>query len=181
VSSVVSDEPPIVGDQWPTLSLPDGRVLSIAHPARRLLAYLIDTALAFGVLALIETVVGLQVWVTQPLSRAELVERALVALPVTLVLIVAVMARTDGRTPGKALAGLRVVRVSGRRMNVQFALWREIAIKWLLFGFPLLLPAPWNTLGAAIVLIDVFWLSGFKRRTLHDIVSRSRVVEAPTG
>jgi uncharacterized RDD family membrane protein YckC len=176
----VSDAPPVVADQWPSLRLPDGRVLPIAHPARRLLAYLIDTALAFGVVALIETAVGLPVFVHE-LSNKQLSQRMLVGLPVTLVLIVAVMARTDGRTPGKALAGLRVVRVSGRRMDVPFALWREIAIKWLLFGSLLFLPAPWNTAGTGVLLLDVIWLSGYERRTLHDLISRSRVVDTRAG
>lgn len=165
--------------QSPALTLPDGRVLTIARPAPRIVAYAIDQALALAGVVLLAAAVGAPVLLRHHASPTQRAEHLLLGLPFVVALMVAVMALTDGRTPGKALLGLRVARVGGEPVGLRFALWREVAIKWLLFGWPVLLAAPWSYARTALIVLDVCCFAGLQRRALHDVLSRSRVVEAP--
>jgi uncharacterized RDD family membrane protein YckC len=86
----------------------------------------------------------------------------------------AMMARTDGRTFGRMATGIRVVRASGAPMTFEFALLREVAVKWLLF----------NAVGSSVTfglapLIDYLWpLWDEENRALHDFVVDTRTVLA---
>jgi len=82
-----------------------------------------------------------------------------------------VMAATDGRTLGKAVCGIRVVRTSGSRMGFWWSVLREVVFK----GFVLLVLAS-VTFGLAI-LADLLWpLWDGEQRALHDFPCQTRVV-----
>jgi uncharacterized RDD family membrane protein YckC len=83
------------------------------------------------------------------------------------------MARTDGRTLGRMAVGIRVVRASGEPVTFGWAMLREVAVKWLLFGAVL----SSITFGLAW-LLDVLWpLWDEENRALHDMIVDSRVVK----
>jgi uncharacterized RDD family membrane protein YckC len=130
-------------------------------------------------MAIVEALFGLAVSPHGQLSMTQVLERWTIALPITLLVIVAFLVRTDGRTPGKTIAQIRVIRTSGRPIDVRFALWREVAIKWVLLGWPVLLPGSWRYIGLLGVLDAVWILWDRDRRALHDILVGSRVVESP--
>ena len=82
------------------------------------------------------------------------------------------MARTDGKTLGRMAMNIRVVRANGTPMTFGFAMLREVAVKWLLFG----MVAGSLTFGLAY-FIDVLWpLWDEENRALHDILVDTRVV-----
>ena len=82
------------------------------------------------------------------------------------------MARTDGRTLGRMAMNIRVVRANGTPMTFGFAMLREVAVKWLLFG----MVAGSLTFGLAY-FVDVLWpLWDEENRALHDILVDTRVV-----
>lgn len=147
--------------------LGDGRSELIAARLPRFGAALIDGVVAGGLSIAIEAAVRLRVLPHAQLSAVDLLKRWAISLPITLVVIVAVMVATNGRTPGKALLGLQVVPVSGARISARFALWREIGIKWVLFGWPSLLPGAWRLI-SIVSLVDVapvLWDSNGERFT----------------
>jgi len=81
------------------------------------------------------------------------------------------MARTNGKTLGRMVIGIRVIRASGQPMTFGWAMLREVAIKALLFGFLSSL-----TFGLAS-LADVLWpLWDDENRALHDFIVDTRVV-----
>jgi uncharacterized RDD family membrane protein YckC len=82
------------------------------------------------------------------------------------------MARTNGKTLGRMVVGIRVIRASGQPMTFGWAMLREVAIKALLFGFLSSL-----TFGLAS-LADVLWpLWDDENRALHDFIVDTRVVK----
>jgi uncharacterized RDD family membrane protein YckC len=82
------------------------------------------------------------------------------------------MARTDGKTLGRMAMNIRVVRANGAPMTFGFAMLREVAVKWLLFG----MVAGSLTFGLAYI-VDVLWpLWDEENRALHDILVDTRVV-----
>ena len=86
----------------------------------------------------------------------------------------AMMARTNGRTLGRMVTGIRVVRASGEPFTFGFAMLREVVVKWLLFNAIL------GSLTAGIaLLVDYLWpLWDEENRALHDYVVNTRTVRA---
>ena len=82
------------------------------------------------------------------------------------------MARTNGKTLGRMVLNIRVVRTSGERMTFGFALLREVLIKSVIFGIA-------GSLTAGIApLLDVLWpLWDEENRALHDFIVHTRVVK----
>jgi uncharacterized RDD family membrane protein YckC len=82
------------------------------------------------------------------------------------------MARTNGQTLGRMAVGIRVVRPDGKPIDFGFAMLREVAVKWLLFGLVL------GSLTAGIaVLIDYLWpLWDEENRALHDLIVNTRTI-----
>jgi uncharacterized RDD family membrane protein YckC len=79
----------------------------------------------------------------------------------------------NGKTLGKQILAIRVVRDDGQPVTFGFALLREFVVKYLLFsvvgGF--VFGIPW--------LIDVLWpLWDNENRALHDMIVKSHVLEA---
>jgi uncharacterized RDD family membrane protein YckC len=82
------------------------------------------------------------------------------------------MARTNGQTLGRMALGIRVVRANGHPMTFGWAMLREVAVKWLLFG----VVGGSFTFGLAS-LLDVLWpLWDDENRALHDFFVDTRVV-----
>lgn len=82
-----------------------------------------------------------------------------------------VMSRTNGRTIGKMATGIRVVREDGKPVDLGFALFRELLIKYLLFSVVAVF-----TLGLATLLNYLWPLWDGQHRALHDQIVKSRVV-----
>jgi uncharacterized RDD family membrane protein YckC len=82
------------------------------------------------------------------------------------------MARTNGKTVGRMVLGIRVVRTSGEHITFGFALLREVLIKTVIFGI-----AGSFTAGLA-PLLDILWpLWDEENRALHDFIVHTRVVK----
>jgi uncharacterized RDD family membrane protein YckC len=81
------------------------------------------------------------------------------------------MARTNGKTLGRMVTGVRVIRHNGEPITFGFAMLREVAVKWLAFGI-----AGSLTFGLAH-LADWLWpLWDEENRALHDFVVNTRVI-----
>ena len=147
---------------------------------RRVGAYLIDAvvicAIALVLLVAITAPFSIGFFVDDTVGAAAVIVGGLFALLcvfiAALVYAPAMMARTNGRTLGRMMTGIRVVRASGERMNFGFAFLREVLVKWLLFNAVL------GSVTAGIaVLIDVLWpLWDEENRALHDYVVNTRTV-----
>ena len=84
----------------------------------------------------------------------------------------AMMARTNGKTVGRSVTNIRVVRTSGDPITFGFAMLREVAVKALLFGI-----AGSFTAGIAN-LLDLLWpLWDEENRALHDFIVQTRTVK----
>jgi uncharacterized RDD family membrane protein YckC len=153
----------------------------LASWGRRVAAFLVD-GMIIGVGAAI-----LLVGITAPFSIgffasdnvglvAILVGLFVATLCVTLVAFLyapALMARTNGQTLGRMVAGTRVVRANGQPMTFGFAMLREVAVKALLFGLI------GGITGGIVHLLDVLWpLWDEQNRALHDFVVDTRTVLA---
>jgi uncharacterized RDD family membrane protein YckC len=82
------------------------------------------------------------------------------------------MARTNGQTVGRMVAGCRVVRTDGKPVGFAYAAVREVAVKGLLLGI-----AGAATGGIAYVVDGVWPLVDPENRALHDYLVDSRVVK----
>jgi uncharacterized RDD family membrane protein YckC len=82
------------------------------------------------------------------------------------------MARTNGQTLGRMAVGIRVVRPDGQPIDFGFAMLREVAVKWLLFGLLL-----GSITGGIATLIDYLWpLWDEENRALHDLIVNTRTI-----
>lgn len=82
------------------------------------------------------------------------------------------LALRDGQTLGKQFLNIRVVRHDGDSMTLGRSAFREIVAKQILFGLVAAL-----TFGT-IQIADVLWpFVDKQKRTLHDIVARTRVID----
>jgi uncharacterized RDD family membrane protein YckC len=83
------------------------------------------------------------------------------------------MARTNGRTLGRMVTGIRVVRAGGEPIDFGFAMLREVVVKTLLFGFVIGVLT-----GGLGTLLDYLWpLWDEENRALHDFVVNTRTVK----
>lgn len=76
-----------------------------------------------------------------------------------------------GRSLGKELLGLRVVRMNGEPPSTGRVLFREVALKGYLFG-----PASLPLLGLPLLLDYLFPLVHHRNCTLHDLIADTIVV-----
>ena len=82
------------------------------------------------------------------------------------------MSRTNGKTLGRMVMNIRVVRTSGEPISFGFAMLREVAVKAIGFGI-----AGSFTFGLAN-LLDALWpLWDEENRALHDFIVSTRVVK----
>ena len=98
---------------------------------------------------------------------------ALVFGAIALVYAPAVMAKTNGKTFGKMIAGCRVVRAGNKRTDFWWSAYREVLVKGVLLGIA------GSLTGGIAYLVDYLWpLWDGQNRALHDYVVDSRVVKA---
>jgi uncharacterized RDD family membrane protein YckC len=84
----------------------------------------------------------------------------------------AMMARTNGKTLGRMVTNIRVVRTSGEPITFGFAMLREVVVKTIGFGIA------GAFTGGIANLVDVLWpLWDEENRALHDFVVNTRVVK----
>ncbi|HUB35550.1 MAG TPA: RDD family protein [Solirubrobacteraceae bacterium] len=89
-----------------------------------------------------------------------------------------VMQRTNGKTLGKAMLGIRVVRINGEPISFRLVTLREVIIQVGIIGGLASLPNPMRTVGIICGLLDYCWpLWDGEKRALHDIVVNTRVVD----
>lgn len=83
------------------------------------------------------------------------------------------LARTNGQTVGKKVAGIRVVRADGRPMDLGWAVLREVVFKSIVLGVAA------SFTGGIAYLVDWLWpfIDG-ENRALHDFPVDTRVVRA---
>ena len=163
---------------------------------RRLAARLID--LAFALLATF--VIGIPVGVVYALTAGLLGEGAWLALLVAVCYFLAyvglevfLLVRRDGQTLGKGLVGLQVVRADAQDELRTPLVIGQAALRMLLIFLPFVLASaaggsPGNalldalaSLGFLTLLISLVLAAvpTTRKRTLHDLLGRTRVVTAP--
>ncbi len=143
---------------------------AVSHPAaeldRRFYAFVLDRVVGYGLIA----VVGYLAWrllLDQGRTAAGV---AVVVAGVLLVSLVhGVVLGVAGVSPGKAVAGLRVVGLDGRPLGVPLALLRV-----LLLGF---LTLPTAGLGIATLAWTAVTSPDGRRRGVHDLLTRAVVVD----
>ena len=91
---------------------------------------------------------------------------------VSLLYAPAMMARTNGKTVGRIVLGIRVVRANGQPVDFGYAMLREVVVKALLGGICAMLT------GGLSWIVDNLWpLWDEENRALHDFVVNSRVIK----
>jgi uncharacterized RDD family membrane protein YckC len=81
------------------------------------------------------------------------------------------MARTNGKTLGRMVCGIRVVRADTQPITFGFAMLREVAVKGLLFGIAGAIT------GGLAQLVDYLWpLWDEENRALHDFIVNTRTI-----
>lgn len=156
---------------------PPLRPEELAEWWRRVAATLVDGVIVGALTALVLALLGVGFFADDALGILEIIVALLLAtvLFAALAFLYAplVMARTDGQTLGKLLAGCRVVRMDGRPVGFGYAALREVAVKGLLLGIA------GSLTGGLAYLADGLWpLVDRQNRALHDLLVDSRVVRA---
>jgi uncharacterized RDD family membrane protein YckC len=91
----------------------------------------------------------------------------------TLVYFPVVMRATNGRTLGKMVTRIQVVRTDEHAMSFTRAKWREVMVK---MGIPSLIP--WGAGGVLTLLDDLWPLWDRENRAVHDMLAATRVVRS---
>jgi uncharacterized RDD family membrane protein YckC len=149
----------------------------LASWGSRAVATLVDGLIVGGVTLLILAGLGVGFFADGTVGALEVFVGLLVGSLIFAVLALLyaplIMARTNGQTLGKMLAGCRVVRADGQRVGFWWAALREVAVKGVLLGVAASLT------GGIAYLVDVLWpLPDPENRALHDYVVDSRVVHS---
>ena len=142
---------------------------------RRAVATLVDGLIVGGLTLLVLVALGVGIFAEGESGFGAVVVALLAGSVVfaALALLYApiVMARTNGATLGKLLAGCRVVRAGGQRVTFGWAVLREVVVKGLVMGIASAIT------GGIAYLVDVLWpLVDKENRALHDLMVDSRVV-----
>jgi uncharacterized RDD family membrane protein YckC len=171
--------PPGAGGPVPAFDTAGGHYV-LSGWWRRVGAHVIDAVvicgIAFVLLVAITAPFSIGFFVDDTLGVASIIVGAVFAclciFIAALAYAPAMMARTDGRTLGRMVTGIRVVRASGEPIGFGFAFLREVLVKWLLFNAI----AGSVTFGLALV-VDYLWpLWDEEKRALHDYVVNTRTV-----
>jgi uncharacterized RDD family membrane protein YckC len=98
---------------------------------------------------------------------------AVIALAVVALIYAPVMMwKTNGKTVGRMVTGIRVVRANGQPMDFGTAALREVVVKALGVGIAASLT------GGIAYLVDVLWpLWDDENRALHDFPTNTRTVK----
>ena len=154
------------------------RAEDLAEWWRRAVATIVDGIIVGGISLAILAALGAGFFAPdQEIGPVEIVVGLLLVTVIFVVLSLlyapVIMARTNGQTPGKMLAGCRVVRADGKRCTFWWAVLREVLVKGALVGIASAIT------GGIAYLVDVLWpLVDGQNRALHDFVVDSRVVRS---
>jgi len=172
-----SPAPPGAGGPAPTVGgggLPGRPVLSGWW--RRAGAQIIDgIIIAIGAVVVLAILAALGLTVDSDGGAVAFVVAALIAVLafaiVALLYAPAMMSSTNGRTLGRIVMNIRVIRADGGQMTFGFAMLREVLVKSLLVGV-----VASATFGFAW-LLDILWpLWDEENRALHDFVVNTRTI-----
>ena len=179
MSGYTTAPPPGAGGPIPTFDTAGAHYV-LSGWWRRVGAHLIDAvivcALALVLLVAITAPFSIGFFVNDGVGIAAVIVGGLFAILCVFIAALlyapAMMARTDGRTLGRMVTGIRVVRASGEPMTFGVAFVREVLVKWFLFAAVL----GSVTFGLA-GLVDYLWpLWDEENRALHDYVVNTRTV-----
>jgi len=172
-----SPAPPGAGGPAPTVGgggLPGRPVLSGWW--RRAGAQIIDgIIIAIGAVVVLAILAALGLTVDSDGGAVAFVVAALIAVLafaiVALLYAPAMMSSTNGKTLGRIVMNIRVIRADGGQMTFGFAMLREVLVKSLLVGV-----VASATFGFAW-LLDILWpLWDEENRALHDFVVNTRTI-----
>ena len=147
---------------------------------RRVIAEIIDGGLVVVVANMLLLLLGEPTWWSGHhgyVLGTELLIQEITLVCAALLYYPVLMVRTNGQTIGKMLLGIRVVRVSGKHMNVTCTIWREIGLKIIVLGLARDVPVAGLLANQIIFWVDGLWpLWDGENRALHDMMARTRVV-----
>jgi uncharacterized RDD family membrane protein YckC len=148
---------------------------------RRAIAELLDLLVILMVGALILAIGGAHpYWHGGHLTDSEIAVRYVVAIVATFLYLPAILSWTGGRTGGKWLLGIAVVRGDGAPIGFWLAVWREVVTKMMLPDAIWLLLGP--AVGGVYVAADVGWpIWSVRHLALHDILAQTRVIYLRAG
>jgi uncharacterized RDD family membrane protein YckC len=158
--------------------VPRWRQYELAGFGTRLAAWLIDGLIVGGIAVGVRVLAGRPaIGSTSPTTR-ELLISLVAVTAITAAYYVPQMVQRDGRTVGKRVMKIRVVRANEAPMDARTVVLREILCKQLGFGLTLVALAAPDII--VVGLIDYLWvLWDPQYRALHDMAARTRVVNAP--
>jgi uncharacterized RDD family membrane protein YckC len=143
---------------------------------RRAVASLLDSLILVGLEELLFLALEGHGYFARHLSREQWLIRLLLLAVAGTLYYAPLMRLTDGRTVGKLLLGIRVVRTDGEKMTMVHAAWRQVVLLILLPNIGELIGDGLGYLVAAVVLADVSWpLWDSEKRALHDMAAGTRV------
>lgn len=145
----------------------------------RAAAWIIDAFLVAMLELPLRAVAGLPILWFRHHSIARPAETLGIAIVASLLYYPLIMVKTDGRTLGKTLLGLRVIRMDGERIGASTAISREAVFKEFLLGL-LLLPSVFHGIpGYIAAAVNYLWpLVNSQNRAGHDVFAGTRVVNA---
>lgn len=167
-------------DYWPLPARGEFCSASSANWATRMSAAVIDMAIVAITTALVVAAIALTgVLGTDFFSQGFTTEVTLFCYAISALCVVFYpmlwVARHEGQSIGKRVFGLRIARADGALHTTGHAFQREVFVKHLLFGLAASL-----TFGT-VWLADVLWpLIDEHKRTLHDLVAGTRVIDVAT-
>lgn len=129
--------------------------LDIATPLKRLYAFSIDVLIIYSIIVFTKRLLGEAVWTPSAAPQDIAILLGYFVIPTGIF----------GRTPGKWVAGLRVVDTEGRNPGVAVAIPREVVGRWVsIFAFG----------------IGLVWAVFDKRRQgWHDKIAGTLVINTP--
>jgi uncharacterized RDD family membrane protein YckC len=139
----------------------------------------VDGVIVWGVATALKAALGIPAFAVHHDDEGKLLLGVALGALVALAYLPTVMRQTNGRTLGKYVFGIRVVRSDERPMTFTVATVREVLCKQLIFGFAIF--DVFIRVGGSLLvaLVDYLWpLGDHGNRAVHDRVARTRVVRA---
>ena len=143
---------------------------------KRVVAAIVDGIIVGGIALLLLALLGAGFFADGDASTWDLVVSALLFVllfgAVALFYQPVLMARTNGKTLGKMVVGIRVARASGQPVDFWWSVLREVVVKGIGFGIA------GSVTGGIANLVDWLWpLFDSEKRALHDFLVDSRVID----
>ena len=171
-----SPPPPGAGGAFAPVGRPAPGSYRLASWGSRVGAALIDGLIIFVPAIIVMSILGVGLASSDGDGAGAfiggLILSVLVIAVVALLYAPVMLSQTNGKTVGRMVTGIRVIRANGQPITFGFAALREIAVKSLLVGI-----VGSFTAGLAY-LVDVLWpLWDDENRALHDFVVDTRTIQ----